>query len=90
MLKLFMYYGSLFYFFVLHLKLFFWNIINCWNVVTTGWQEQFATCLMEGNSSTKAKQKGLEGSGLLEQQFSWLQRLGHECNYLLGFSMDNW
>ncbi len=43
---------------------------------------------MEGNSSTKAKQKGLEGSGLLEQQFSWLQRLGHECNYLLGFSMD--
>jgi hypothetical protein len=46
--------------------------------------------LVEGNSSTKGKQQGLEGSGLLEQQFSWLQRLGHECNYLLGFSMDNW
>jgi hypothetical protein len=44
---------------------------------------------VEGNILTKAKQQGLEGSGLLEQQFSWLQRLGDECNYLLAFSMDN-
>jgi hypothetical protein len=46
---------------------------------------------VEGNNSTKVKQQGLEGRGLLEQQFSWLQRLGHGCNYLLVFSMDdNW